>query len=63
MADEPQSSEKKQEESDIEETPKNIIKVTVKTPKDKEVIEVDDQATVAKVMNNIHRYTCPYKYN
>lgn len=51
MADAPQTSEdKKQEESGVEETQKNLIKVTVKTPKEKEVIEVNDSATVAQVI-------------
>lgn len=56
MADEPQSSDKKQDESDNEEPRQNLIKVTVKTPKDKEVIEVDDTATVAQVQNHTLLY-------
>lgn len=52
MADDPQCSDKKQEDSNQDETPKNLIKVTVKTPKEKEIIEVDEEATVAQVFQH-----------
>lgn len=48
MADDPQSSEIKNEK-DQEEGSKKLISVTVKTPKEKEVIEVNEESTVAQV--------------
>lgn len=50
MADEGTTPEgNKKPEDDDESPPKNKIKVTVKTPKDKEIIEVEEDASVKDV--------------
>lgn len=50
MADEPANSSQKQEETGTAEAGgKKKMMVTVKTPKEKEVIEVEEEATVSQV--------------